>query len=229
MEPLPEGSGRLPFPERHHWPPRCFNGAASRRKRKGFPLWESVWCHRCFNGAASRRKRKGRATLPHLSWACHASMEPLPEGSGRPSPGRCPPTASYASMEPLPEGSGRVLLVIACQLRPPSFNGAASRRKRKGNHSDRELIFHLASMEPLPEGSGRPPDQTPSKALRASFNGAASRRKRKGPGEFSNLPTGPAASMEPLPEGSGRQPDVDGNGDPSPASMEPLPEGSGRT
>ncbi len=88
-------------------PHQSFNGAASRRKRKEMSQQNAAprtstlqWSRfpkeaegphpvsrrcpvNCFNGAASRRKRKGRPAALRLFSYRGASMEPLPEGSGR--------------------------------------------------------------------------------------------------------------------------------------------------
>ncbi len=169
---------------------------------------------------------KAAAILPA---ALAASMEPLPEGSGRAITFSASSLISeQASMEPLPEGSGRIRRARTNQTGFLRLQWSRFPKEAEGLTSRVGHPRPRASMEPLPEGSGRTQRTDLSDPSPAPLQWSRFPKEAEG----SSLPSSASrkmdASMEPLPEGSGRAAKGSQPDDQPHASMEPLPEGSGR-
>ena len=158
---------------------RCFNGAASRRRRRHLDrAGRGTRSLRGFNGAASRRRRRHTgdrittASDPRwLQWGRLPKEAETGRGAAhrhlfdhRLQWGRLPKEAETdsvssrrcrdeASMGPPPEGGGDVRdgMRLSSRVR---FNGAASRRRRRQDHIPNQRPADLASMGPPPEGGG---------------------------------------------------------------------------
>ncbi len=182
--------------------PRCFNGAAAERQRKVdariiIEREQALQWGRCRKAAEGHRV----AVDPRVS--AHASMGPLPKGSGRLPTCHLHHHHVRASMGPLPKGSGR---------QPHCVGG----HERPG-----------ASMGPLPKGSGRSWTEEIRALCGVLLQWGRCRKAAEGQRRVSSS-SWHGASMGPLPKGSGRSLldfEIDAARQ---ASMGPLPKGSGR-
>ena len=207
MGPPPEGGGEHSSPESHfsastelQWGrlpkeaesrkgrrdggpahPR-FNGAASRRRRRGTRR-RSRWSRTCsgFNGAASRRRRRGGAP-----WHCIGietlglQWGRLPKEAERTRyQGQGRRRAIRASMGPPPEGGGEQPLAVAvahvgdrASMGPPPEGGG------EGARVPNPALDDWLQWGRLPKEAER--SRSPPVGWgRACFNGAASRRRRR--------------------------------------------------
>ncbi len=181
MEPLPEGSGRR-----------------SGREHPA-PAPASLQWSRFPKEAEGKQEMRMRFRQGSLQWSRFPK-----EAEGHPQePHQGTPAA--ASMEPLPEGSGRESLAERRDVVRGGFNGAASRRKRKdGRPRPAAGGGGMLQWSRFPKEAEGLRWTAWRVRIDRSFNGAASRRKRKGKKRHRHIQPRPLASMEPLPEGSGR-------------------------
>ena len=255
----------------------CFNGARSRRTRRGLSTGSTSRRRRSFNGARSRRTRRGSVTDSHLArlkssfngarsrrtrrggnphhkrvQQLQLQWGPVPEDQERTaSVGRRRP-APLASMGPGPGGPGRQAVWLKRGItvlqwgpvpedqergteprggpaRPGRFNGARSRRTRRGPQAVSRKRFAAVELQwgPVPEDQERQ-DREPRhhRALYASMGPGPG-----GPGEavsavvavwaaFASMGPGPGGPGEEFGRGVQR---ADGRH----ASMGPGPGGPG--